>query len=63
MDLPEVMLALEKAGTVQNRKIYARHGVRGDCFGVSYAELERLAGEIRTFADESCGPTPGTPYR
>ncbi|MEZ6055998.1 MAG: DNA alkylation repair protein [Planctomycetaceae bacterium] len=48
MTLKECLIALEKAGTAQNRKIYARHGVSAEMFGVSYAELERLKKQIRT---------------
>ncbi len=39
----EALKALEAAGTAQNRKVYARHGVSGAQFGVSYAELGKLA--------------------
>lgn len=37
---------LKKAGTAQNRKIYTRHGVSMEMFGVSYAELGRLRKEV-----------------
>ena len=46
--LPEVMAALEAAGTAQNRKVYARHGAAEPMFGVSYAELGRIAKSIKT---------------
>ena len=46
--LSEVMAALEVAGTVQNRKIYARHGAAEPMFGVSYAELGKIAKRIKT---------------
>ena len=46
--LPEVMAALEAAGTAQNRKVYARHGAAAPMFGVSYAELGRIAKPIKT---------------
>lgn len=39
----EAMAALGAAGTAQNRKVYARHGASDPMFGVSYAELNRLA--------------------
>ena len=42
MDLAEVLALLEAKGTAQNRKVYRRHGVRGDVFGVSYGELGKL---------------------
>jgi 3-methyladenine DNA glycosylase AlkD len=43
MKVPEALARLESLGTAQNRKVYARHGVRGAMFGVSYAELGKLA--------------------
>ena len=33
---------LEALGTAQNRKVYARHGVTGKAFGVSYANQGKL---------------------
>jgi hypothetical protein len=37
--LPEVMKALEKAGSAQTRKTYLRHGAAEPLFGVSFATL------------------------
>ncbi|HMB71499.1 MAG TPA: DNA alkylation repair protein [bacterium] len=48
MTFRETMKALEKAGTAQNRKVYAQHGVRGEAYGVSYAELGKLRKKIKT---------------
>lgn len=48
MTYAEVMRRLKAAGTAQNRKIYARHGVTGALFGVSYAELGKLQRVIKT---------------
>ena len=45
------MAALEKLGTAQNRKTYARHGAREPMFGVSWANLGKLARQI------TCDPT------
>jgi 3-methyladenine DNA glycosylase AlkD len=45
------MATLEAAGTAQNRKVYARHGVSGEAFGVSYAELGKLKKAIKTDHD------------
>ena len=42
------MAALKAAGTAQNRKVYARHGVAGPMFGVSYANLGKLQKKIKT---------------
>ena len=47
-DLGAVMAALEAAGTAQNRKVYARHGAAEPMFGVSYAELGKIAKPIKT---------------
>ena len=38
---------LESLGTAQNRKVYGRHGVRGQMYGVSFANLNRLRKEIK----------------
>ena len=47
-DIRAVMAELEAAGTAQNRKVYARHGAAEPMFGVSYAELGRIAKPIKT---------------
>ena len=39
MSFEEVMEALKAAGTEQNRKIYPRHGVKNELYGVSFADL------------------------
>jgi len=39
----ETLARLEELGTPQNRKVYPRHGVDGPLFGVSYANLRKLA--------------------
>jgi hypothetical protein len=44
----QVMTELKKAGTAQNRKIYARHGATGEMFGVSFATLRSLHKQIKT---------------
>jgi 3-methyladenine DNA glycosylase AlkD len=43
----DVMQELESFGTEQNRKIYRRHGVGDNQFGVSYANLRPLAKRIK----------------
>ncbi len=43
MTLKQALASLKKGGTAQNRKVYGRHGVSGEMFGVSYAEQKRLA--------------------
>lgn len=47
MTLQEVMSALESMGTAQNRKVYARHGYGENMFGVSFANLGKLAKKIK----------------
>ena len=47
MNLQEAMRQLEELGTAQNRKVYARHGVSDDMFGVSFANQNKLAKTIK----------------
>ena len=54
MNLQQAMQQLETLGTAQNRKVYARHGVRDNMFGVSYANLNKLAKAARK--DHSLAP-------
>ena len=44
---PEVMSELEALGTAQNRKVYARHGIRDEMFGVSYANLGKMVKKLK----------------
>jgi 3-methyladenine DNA glycosylase AlkD len=46
MSLAETMRALEKAGTAQARKTYARHGAQEPMFGVSFATMKTLVKRI-----------------
>ena len=46
MTLAEAMSALEKAGSAQTRKTYARHGAKEPLFGVSFAVLKTLMKRI-----------------
>lgn len=46
MTLAQTMSALKKAGSEQTRKTYARHGVTGAMFGVSFATLKTLMKRI-----------------
>ncbi len=46
MTLAETMSALEKAGSAQTRKTYARHGATEPMFGVSFATLKILLKRI-----------------
>lgn len=47
MQFAEVMKELETCGTPQYRKTWARHGISGAMFGVSYANLYRLQKAIK----------------
>jgi 3-methyladenine DNA glycosylase AlkD len=47
MDAAVALASLEKAGTEQNRKTYRRHGAPEPLFGVSFAELNKLAKQIK----------------
>jgi 3-methyladenine DNA glycosylase AlkD len=42
MNYTEIMQTLEEMGTAQNRKVYARHGVGENMFGVSFGNLKEL---------------------
>lgn len=48
MTFKEAMAELKKAGTAQNVKIYRKHGAQGELYGVSFAELGKLAKKIKT---------------
>ena len=48
MSLEEVLQALESRGSEQTRKTYRRHGVKGPLYGVSYADLKKLAKKLKT---------------
>lgn len=46
MNSNDLLSALETRGTAQNRRMFARHGVRPPLFGVSQAQLSALAKPI-----------------
>lgn len=46
LSLVEVMTTLEKLGTEQTRKTWARHGAKGPMFGVLFGELFKLMKRI-----------------
>ena len=46
MDFNDIYTELEKYGTEQNRKVYQRHGAKGDLFGVSFADLKELKSKL-----------------
>lgn len=47
MSLADAMSALEKAGSAQTRKTYARHGVGEPMFGVSFADMKTFVKRIK----------------
>ena len=47
MELDQLLNEMESLGTAQNRKIYARHGVSGEQFGLSFANLKQLQKRIK----------------
>ncbi|MEM7246917.1 MAG: DNA alkylation repair protein, partial [Acidobacteriota bacterium] len=51
MNVNQVMAELKSLGTAQNRKIYGRHGVAGEMFGVSYANLGKLEKKLKGRSD------------
>lgn len=48
MTFDDALAALQAAGSEKTRKMYARHGVTREMFGVSYADLEKLRRKIKT---------------
>jgi len=46
MSLDEVMRTLEKAGSEQTKKTYARHGAKEPMFGVRFGTLKKLVDRI-----------------
>jgi 3-methyladenine DNA glycosylase AlkD len=48
MDLATALADLERRGSEATRTTYRRHGVRGDQFGVRYADLKALKKAIKT---------------
>ena len=46
-----ILQELRRLGTAQNRKVYRRHGVDGELFGVSSAHLGKLTRKIGTDHD------------
>lgn len=51
MNVQEALDTLKSLGTEQNRKIYLRHGVAEDVYGVSYADLKNLKKKIKVDHD------------
>jgi 3-methyladenine DNA glycosylase AlkD len=47
MTLQEVMNQMKACGTEQNRKTWGRHGIQGEMFGVSFANLYKFQKQIK----------------
>ena len=47
MTMQETLQELESLGTAQNRKIYRRHGACENLYGVSFANLRKMAKRIK----------------
>ena len=47
MTVQEVLQELESLGTAQNRKIYRRHGACEKLYGVSFANLRKMAKQLK----------------
>lgn len=43
----EILRELKLLGTTQNRKVYKRHGVDGEMYGVSYANVKKMQRKIK----------------
>jgi 3-methyladenine DNA glycosylase AlkD len=54
MTFQETLSELERSGTEQNRKVYRRHGVGSDLYGVSYATQKALKKAIKVDHDLAC---------
>ncbi len=48
MNLNSALRELKRRGTAQNRKVYRRHGVGENMYGVSFADLRLLSKRIKT---------------
>jgi 3-methyladenine DNA glycosylase AlkD len=47
VNLREVMKQMKACGTEQNRKTWRRHGIQGEMFGVSFANLYKFQKQIK----------------
>jgi hypothetical protein len=46
MNFEDIYTKTEKCGTEHNRKVYKRHGAKGELFGVSFENLKKLKKEV-----------------
>ena len=54
MDCKTALAQLEAWGSAQTRKTYERHGVTGPMYGVSFANLNKLAKQLKTDHELAC---------
>lgn len=47
MQFEKIMEKLESLGTYQNRKVYEKHGVTSEMFGLSFNDINRLSKRIK----------------
>lgn len=53
-NITQVLAELKTLGREQTRKTYARHGIEGDVYGVSIADLKQVAKKIKGNQDLAC---------
>ena len=46
MNFKDIYTELEKCGAEENRKVFRRHGAKGELFGVSFADIRKLKDEV-----------------
>jgi len=54
LTLGDVMAELEQKGSEKTRTTYARHGITGDVYGVSVADLKTVAKQIKGNQELAC---------
>jgi len=48
MTSKQLLKELESLGTAQNRKVYKRHGVGDNMYGLSFANLKAMAKKVKS---------------
>ena len=47
MTVNQIFKEMETLGTAQNRKVYKRHGVEREMYGLSFANLKAMAKKVK----------------
>ena len=47
MTAQQILKEMESLGTAQNRKVYKRHGVNREMYGMSFANLKAMAKKVK----------------